>query len=184
MVENSYSSATTFFFQQIVAYIIFLLYICHGIYKNNKKMKKSIKFFALAAIACLCFTSCNTYSRSMREPNVKVELYSDDFELSDQFTAEATTTRVFCIDWQRLFGTTEFGEIDGTYSMASVPVIGNIVFDATTNYALYQLLAEHPGYDVIVYPQVEKHVKAPILGTDIFSKTTVKVTARLGKLKK
>lgn len=30
----------TLFFQQIVAYIIFLLYICHGIYKNNKKNEK------------------------------------------------------------------------------------------------------------------------------------------------
>ena len=30
-------------------------------------MKKSIKFIALAAVACLCFTSCNTYSHSMHD---------------------------------------------------------------------------------------------------------------------
>lgn len=176
-------------------------------------MKKSIKFIALAAVACLCFTSCNTYSHSMREPNVKVELYSDDFELSEQFSAEATTTRVLGIDWKRLFGTYEAGvvgknatniggAIDGIVlyeeaftaigaiasdvpgaAFVSIPVIGSIVPDVTSNYALYKLMAEHPGYDVVFYPQFEKRRHAPILGTSLYSKTTVKVTARLAKMK-
>lgn len=176
-------------------------------------MKKTIRFFALAAVVCLCFTSCNTYSHSMREPNVKVELYSDDFELSEQFSAEATTTRVLGIDWKRLFGTYETGvigrsavnvggAIDGIalyeeaftaagaiasdvpgLALVSIPVIGSIVPDVTSNYALYKLMAEHPGYDVVFYPQYEKYVHAPILGTSLYSKTTVKVTARLAKMK-
>lgn len=177
-------------------------------------MKKTIRFFALAAVACLCFTSCNTYSHSMREPNVKVELYSDDFELSEQFSAEATTTRVLGIDWKRLFGTYEIGVVgnsapdasvlgavagvvpmsvtpeiteDGltgiNISIANIPVVGNIIPDATSSYALYKLMAEHPGYDVVFYPQYEKYVHAPILGTSLYSKTTVKVTARLAKMK-
>lgn len=176
-------------------------------------MKKTIRFFALAAVACLCFTSCNTYSHSMREPNVKVELYSDDFELSEQFSAEATTTRVLGIDWKRLFGTYETGvigrsavnvggSIDGIalyeeaftaagaiasnvpgFALVYIPVIGSIVPDVTSNYALYKLMAEHPGYDVVFYPQFEKRKHAPILGTSLYSKTTVKVTARLAKMK-
>lgn len=148
----------------------------------------------------------------MREPNVKVELYSDDFELSEQFSAEATTTRVLGIDWKRLFGTYEAGVVgknatniggaidgitlyEGAFSaitavaddvpeaLVSIPVIGSIVPDVTSSYALYKLMAEHPGYDVVFYPQFEKRRYAPILGTSLYSKTTVKVTARLAKMK-
>lgn len=41
----------------------------------------------------------------------------------------------------------------------------------------------NPGYDVVVYPQYETKIERPI-GLGIFKITTVKVTARLGKLNK
>lgn len=43
----------------------------------------------------------------------------------------------------------------------------------------------NPGYDVIFYPQYETKVVKNILGLGFLSKiTTVKTTARLGKLNK
>ena len=128
----------------------------------------------------LMATSCHTYRHSMREPNVRVELTANDLELSSQVSAEAVVTRILGIDFERLFGKTEIGT---TPFGAQIPILGNFVVDGA-NYALYKLMKENPGYDVVVYPQVESYRNAPVLGTDLFSKTTYKVTARLGKLKK
>ena len=119
----------------------------------------------------------------MREPNAYVEYHAEDFDLSEQVTGEATVVRVLGIDWQHLFGTKEIG---ATPSFGTIiPYIGvNFTIPSGANYALYNLMQKNPGYDVVVYPQVESHRHAPVLGTDIYSKTTYKVTARLGKLKK
>lgn len=96
-------------------------------------------------------------------------------------TGEATVTRVIGIDWVHLFGTKEIGESASVGT--TIPYIGMAIPDGA-NYALYKLMQKNPGYDVVIYPQVESHRYAPVLGTDIYSKTTYKVTARLGKLKK
>ena len=137
----------------------------------------------LVASVAMILTSCNVYTHSMREPNVRVDLTSADFELSEQFTAEAEVTKIFGVDWTRLFGDKEMGTAESVNAVA-IPVVGNLMVDKAASYAMYTLMKEHPGYDVVVYPQVEKHKNAPLLGTDIYSTTTVKVTARLGKLKK
>lgn len=136
-------------------------------------MKKVVLLLA-CVIAVVMATSCQSYRHTMREPNVKVTLNSNDLELSSQVSAEATVTRIVGLDWARLFGKTETGV---------TPVLGAIL-PTGANYALYKLMQENPGYDVVIYPQVEAHRHAPILGTDLYSKTTYKVTARLGKLKK
>lgn len=122
----------------------------------------------------------------MREPNVRVELTKNDFTLSDQVDAEAKSVRVIGIDFSRIFmkktGTVEGGS--AAISLASIPVIGNVLSDKTSNYALYELMQNNPGYDVIFYPQYETKVVKPILGIGFLTKiTTVKTTARLGKLK-
>ena len=142
---------------------------------------KKFRLVLVCAIAVLFMASCNTYHHSMKEPNAYVELYANDFDLSEPVTGEATVVRVIGIDWQHLFGTKEIGE---TPSFGTViPYIGSVI-PTGANYALYNLMQKNPGYDVVVYPQVESHRHAPVLGTDIYSKTTYKVTARLGKLKK
>jgi hypothetical protein len=127
-----------------------------------------------------------------------------DFELSDQVHAQATTTRVLGIDWNRLFrwesaaigtdlsqgiglptgGVSAGGTADGVniaYNViANLPVIGSIIKGNTASYALSNLMRDTPGYDVILYPQYYRTIRgfAPI-----YTKTEVKVTARLGKLK-
>ena len=141
---------------------------------------KRIALLLVCVVTMLMATSCHTYRHSMREPNVRFEFNSNDLELSPQVTAEAEVTRILGIDWARLFGKTEIGTTPYT---ASIPILGNFIVDGA-NYALYKLMKDNPGYDVVVYPQVESYRNAPVLGTDLYSKTTYKVTARLGKLKK
>lgn len=123
----------------------------------------------------------------MREPNVRVDLNKSDFTLSDQVKAEATSTTIIGIDFTRLF-IKKTGSVEGgaaLISLASLPVIGNVLSDKTANYALYELMNNNPGYDVIFYPQYETKVEKPILGIGFFTKvTTVEVKARLGKLNK
>lgn len=142
---------------------------------------KKFRLLLICAVATLFMSSCHTYRHSMREPNATVEYHAEDFILSDQVVGEATVYRVIGVDWIHLFGTTKSAN---TPSFGTViPVIGLRVDDGA-NYALYDMMAKNPGYDVVIYPQVESYRHAPVLGTDIWSKTTYKVTARLGKLKK
>ena len=142
---------------------------------------KKFRLLLVCGIAALFMTSCHTYRHSMKEPNAYVEYHADDFTLSDAVTGEATVTRVIGIDWVHLFGTKEIGESASVGTI--IPYVGMAIPDGA-NYALYKVMQKNPGYDVVIYPQVESHRYAPVLGTDIYSKTTYKVTARLGKLKK
>ena len=130
--------------------------------------------FLLACVACLFLASCNTYRHSMREPNAHVEYHADDFIISEQVTGEHTSVRILFINWTNLFHSSKLG---------STSVIGDLV-PTGANQALYELMQKNKGYDVVIYPQVEVERHAPILGLDLYSKTTYKVTARLGKLKK
>jgi len=142
---------------------------------------KKLALLLVCGITVLFMSSCHTYRHSMREPNAYVEYHADDFILSEQVTGEASVTRVIGIDWAHLFGTTKSGDTPAFGTV--IPVIGLKVEDGA-NYALYNMMEKNPGYDVVIYPQVEAYRYAPVLGTDIYSKTTYKVTARLGKLKK
>jgi hypothetical protein len=145
-----------------------------------------LRTIILMATAFALFTSCTTVNKTMREPNVRLELELDDFTLSEQVSAEATSTKIVGIDWQRLFKQ-ETGYTQGGGSMminlASIPVVGNYVIDQTANYALYEMMMANPNYDVVIYPQFETTVERPLLGIGFILKTTtVKATARLGKL--
>ena len=142
---------------------------------------KKLALLLVCGITVLFMSSCHTYRHSMREPNAYVEYHAEDFILSEQVTGEATVVRVIGIDWAHLFGTKEIG--DTPQFGTEIPVIG-VKVDNGANYALYNMMKKNPGYDVVIYPQVESYRHAPVLGTDIYSKTTYKVSARLGKLKK
>lgn len=150
----------------------------------KKQILKSITLLFVIAV----FTGCTTLNHSMREPNTRVELNKSDFTLSDQVTGEAQSVKIIGIDWARLF-TKKTGNIEGgssaSINLASIPVIGEVVSDKTANYSLYELMTNNPGYDVVFYPQYETKILKPILGIGFLTKiTTVKTTARLGKLKK
>lgn len=135
----------------------------------------------------LVMTSCSTINQTMREPNSSVKFVKEDFTLSDQVSAEAKSVTILCIDWARLFSK-KMGSVIGDRSMsitaADIPVIGSFASNKTKNYALYNLMSENSGYDVVFYPQYKTRVREPFLGIGFILKiTTVEATARLGKLK-
>lgn len=148
-------------------------------------MKKIMTILGAVLFASILFSSCSTINKTMREPNVRVDLTKSDFTLSDQVKAEAKSTKIIGIDFARLF-MNKTGSVEGgaaAVSLASLPVIGNVLSDKTANYALYELMNSNPGYDVIFYPQYETKVVKPILGIGFLTKiTTVETKARLGKL--
>ena len=144
------------------------------------------KFFSILTIATivLLLSSCSTTRTSMREPNTRVDLTKADFTLSEQVSAEASTTRILMIDFKRLFKK-ESGDIVGgpVNLIPAIPVIGGFIADRTQGYALHSLMKNNKGYDVVFYPQYETKVNRPFLGIGlIFNKVRVKATARLGKL--
>ena len=121
----------------------------------------------------------------MKEPNVRVDLTKSDFELSEQVTGQARTIRVLGIDWARLFRKTSgeikpFTPVSRLINIASIPIIGNLVTDRSSGYALYELMRDNPGYDVAFFPQFSVEQQRYWFFVRI---TDVTATARLGKLK-
>ena len=141
---------------------------------------------AMLVVVIATFASCTTLNHSMREPNTRVNFTKSDFTLSEHVSAEDKTVKILGIDFERLFKK-ETGVVDNgasSISLANMPVIGNVLYDKTSNYALYNLMFTNPGYDVIFYPQYETKISKPVLGLGFIVKITkVKTTARLGKLK-
>ncbi len=134
--------------------------------------------------------SCSSVHKTMREPNVRVELEKEDFDFSSQLSGEAHTQTILGIDWNRLFkkegASIESDQsIAGAINVANIPVVGSVLFDPTSNYALYDLMTKNPGYDVVFYPQYVTKVRRPVLGIGfIYKETNVVVTAKLAKIKK
>ena len=128
-------------------------------------------------------SSCSVSNRTLKTPNYHVEFYKGDFEFSQQVSAEATSVRILGIDWARLFNT-KTGSIEQDGSVANpipfgVPIVGDYGKGIVSSFALYNLMKENPGYDLVVYPQYEAdNFIVPIF----YSKKTVKVTARLAKI--
>ncbi len=154
--------------------------------KNN-----NIKVAALIAFAAITTSSCTVVNKTMREPYSRVDFVKNDFNISEQVSGTATTTKVLGVDWRRLFGSNEVGDVNGEYgnnglssSVAKVPVVGSFVIDKTASYALYDMMNKTPGYDIVFYPQFDANIRKPVLGIGFFyKKTTVTAKARLAKFK-
>ena len=128
-------------------------------------MKKLL--FALLAAVCLMATSCSTYYRSMKEPNVLVKLTPADYTLSEPVTAEVSVTYIFGIDFEHLFND----------KSAHTGILGSVLNTHAQSIAIYEVLEANPGYDFVMYPQF----KSESHGIPLFEKETVTVTCRLGK---
>ncbi len=148
------------------------------------------KFLLTASVAATLFlSSCTLNSRMMREPNALLNLTKNDFTVSEQFSAEAEQTKILGIDFARLFkkefGFTQRDGFGGGSIITSIPLIGSVLSNnanagAVQNYAMFNIMQDHKGYDVVFYPQFETS-SFNFLG--LYRKTKVKVTARLGKMK-
>ncbi|MDD2560276.1 MAG: hypothetical protein PHE04_06385 [Bacteroidales bacterium] len=138
-------------------------------------MKRTLLFSVLAA-GLLLFSSCKSQAYLMKESTPVLELDINDFKLSDQVNATATRVQILGVDWEALFNSKT------GYISPAVPVLGGFL-PPLGDKAIYKLMEENPGYDVVIYPQFETKVKRFGLVGLIYRKITVKATARLGKLK-
>ena len=148
-------------------------------------MKNNFKILGAILALGIMFTNCTTIDKSMKEPNTRVDFQKSDFVFSEQVSAEAKTTTIFNIDFARLF-MKKTGTLSGgsqAISAANIPVFGTLLADRTANYALYELMLNNPGYDVVFYPQYEIKTVCPLAVSWLIKNTEVKATARLGKLK-
>lgn len=144
---------------------------------------KKLLFASLALVVIFSMTACKSTQLSMVRPTSYVEFNKTDFEFSDQVTGEAQANLIFGIDFERLFDAKA-----GAFGAVQIPVFGNYLYNLDkSNYvkslALYDLMIKNPGYDVVFYPQFEVYRYAP-MGLNIYVTYKVKVTARLGKIKK
>lgn len=142
-------------------------------------MKRALVLLSFAALMGIMFSSCSLHSKSMKTPAHHVEFVKGDFEYSDQLTGEAVEQRIIGIDWARLFKK-ELGEVIEPTAL-NIPIIGTLIANKVNLYALYNVMQENPGYDVVFFPQFEtkKFGLWPF-----YQETRVKVTTRLGKITK
>ncbi|HQH40461.1 MAG TPA: hypothetical protein PLC81_07880 [Bacteroidales bacterium] len=139
---------------------------------------KMLRLFLLSGVIALLFAQCTVSSHSMKSPNNYIEFNKGDFEYSDQVSGEATEVKILGIDWARLFDK-KMGEVSDVTGF-EIPIIGSFLAKKVNMYAIYNMIKDNPGYDIVLYPQFETEVNNQI----IMKTTRVKVTARLGKLKK
>lgn len=139
-------------------------------------MKKTSILVVVAVMAMLmgsCMSTQMTVSRSVPE----IQLKPENLDITQQMEATAVTVRVFGIDWERLFSSRSAAIRGSVYT--PVPIV-----DKTDQYAVYSLLKQNEGYDMVLYPQFTTVVRKPFLGLGaIYKVTEVKVTARMAKLK-
>lgn len=131
------------------------------------------KFFLLALVAVLfSATSCSTYLRSIHEPNAIVKLTPADYTLSEPVSAEVEFSTILGIDWAHLFN-------QKTANTSNI--LGAFLTSYGESMAIYELLEKNPGWDFVMYPQVQSESHGiPFL----FETQKLTVTARLGKFNK
>ena len=140
---------------------------------------KTLRIVLLFSAVALMVSSCMSSSQSMKSVENRIEFVKGDFEYSDQVSGEATQVKILWIDWARLFDK-KWGEISGAGYKMEIPIIGSVLSKGVNSYAVYNMIKDNPGYDVVLYPQFETQVDNKIL----IKTTKVKVTARLGKIRK
>jgi hypothetical protein len=141
----------------------------------------------------------------MKESNYQIFLSKSDISYTEHKTGEAEQTKVFGIDWNRLFGKYNLG---GLNTLPSEPFADNSTFQGSTsfvggvngnsnvvsqitnivglstntnkieNFALHDLISKNPGYDMIMFPQFEVQKQWFLIG----SKSKVIVKARMAKI--
>ena len=138
-----------------------------------KKISIILSVLAMTILMGSCMSTQLTLSGSIPEIHLKPE----HLEITQPLEATAVTVRVFGIDWERLFNSRSAAIRASVYT--PMPLV-----DKTDMYAIYSLLKQNEGYDMVLYPQFNTVVRKPFLGLgSIYKVTEVKVTARMAKLK-
>ena len=140
-------------------------------------MKKINILFSLVLVAAL-LAGCSLSSLTRKSPANYIEFNKADFEISNQITGEATVEKILMVDWARLFNK-KYGVIE-VPTQAIYTIIGSQAAFYPQRYAIFNILQENPGYDIVLYPQYESKMTG---FPPFYSVTKVKVTTKLGKLK-
>ncbi len=139
-------------------------------------MKKICIILSVIAMTMM-MGSCMSTQMTMSGAIPELQLKPEHLDVTPQLEATAVTVRVFGIDWERLF--TERSAAIRASVYTPMPIV-----DRTDMYAIYSLLKQNEGYDMVLYPQFNTVVRKPFLGLGMIYKVTeVKVTARMAKLK-
>ncbi|MFM7106029.1 MAG: hypothetical protein ACKOW8_10955 [Flavobacteriales bacterium] len=125
-------------------------------------MKKLFTLLALVTCLSVLFTSCSTYSKSMTEPTNHIQFTHNDYTFSDQVSGEASQTKLFGIDFARLVSE-KYGQTS-RIGYSSVPIIGSFISNNVVNYALYNIMLDNPGYDIVLYPQYDIQTTSFLIG--------------------
>lgn len=138
--------------------------------------KTSFISILLCALLTVC-SGCMSTRLNITNTVPLIQLEPEDLEITEQKEAKIISTKVFGIDWKRAFKS-HSAEMRGS-------VYSNIMtLDKSEDYAVYDLLKNNEGYDMVLYPKFDKVVRKPVLGLGFLYKVTeVKVTARMAKLK-
>jgi len=138
---------------------------------------KKVSILLVVVVMAMFMGGCMSTQMTVPNSIPQVQLKPENLEITQPMDATAVTVRVFGIDWQRLF-TSRSADIKGSV-YSTIPLI-----DKTDKYAIYTLLKQNEGYDMVIYPQFTTVVRKPFLGLGMIYKVTeVKVTARMAKLK-
>ncbi len=128
----------------------------------------------ILGVTTLLLASCSITQQTIKEPHALVRFQKAEFNYSQQVEGHASSTKIVGIDWKRLFDTQQ-GKITKSFGAF---IYGNVPNSKEEQYALYNLMTNNPGYDLIVYPQYIINTKAPGIGL-FYKKTDIVAKARL-----
>lgn len=138
---------------------------------------KKISFIVAAVLIALLSGSCMSTHSSILSSTPQIQLKPENLDITTHKEASAVTMRILGVDWERLTSKRSASMRGTVYSSFTS-------FDRTDEYAIYNLLKQNEGYDMVLYPKFDKVVRKPVLGIGVICTITeVKVSARMAKLK-
>lgn len=143
-------------------------------------MERKVFIIVALILSAFFFNSCISMNKSIKSPNNMIQFEKNDFEFSEQVVGQAQQMKILGIDWANLFKAHKKANLTSKNTFSGW-VVGTEPLNSTQQYALYNLLENNPGYDVVVYPYYETNTKGFLF---FYTKTEVTVKARLAKIKK
>lgn len=132
-----------------------------------------MKKLLLLILVSITISSCTSLTSSIKNTTNYIEFEKNDFEYTKQVSSTAKINFLFGIPLNNT-------RKSGKFSNGSVSIIGfRSKLNKAEDVAVYKLLKDNPGYDLVLYPKFDTKSSG-----FIFTNAEVTVTARLAKLKK
>jgi len=132
-----------------------------------------MKKITLLLLVLLSITSCTSLTSTIKNTTNYIEFKKNDFEYTKQVSSTANINFLFGFSLNNT-------RKSGKFSDGSTSIVGfRTKLNKAEDVAIYKLLQENPGYDLVLYPKFDTKSSG-----FIFTSAEVTVTARLAKLKK